>query len=290
VTSSPAALPPVRPLTLSDLRACLDLAVARGWTREERKWRLLLSAGRGYGVDAPAGDPHGGLIATVVLTSYTAPVCHAVGMVLTAERYERRGLATRLMRHVIEVAAGTPLFLTATDMGQAVYERLGFKSVGQVTTLRGSLAPGATPPPGLAVRPATAADLPAVLAYDRPVFGADRTELITRLPAYADRFLVAERDGRLAGFGARWENVASMSLGPVAADDPAVARALLTALAAGSPLPVRLDLDSRTPGLDTWVRANGLSETGRTAVMVLGAPDTPGDPARRVAPFTMAHG
>ncbi|MGS2589071.1 GNAT family N-acetyltransferase [Streptomyces hebeiensis] len=70
----PTPLPalPIRPLTMADLSACADLAESRGWSREERSWRLLLAAGAGYGIDDPVGGPPAGkgLAAVCVLTSY----------------------------------------------------------------------------------------------------------------------------------------------------------------------------------------------------------------------------
>ncbi|WP_062209826.1 GNAT family N-acetyltransferase [Streptomyces sp. NBRC 109706] len=282
---------PIRRLALADLSACLDLSDDRSWGREEHKWRLLLSAGQGYGIDAPPDDPVGGLVATVIRTSY-GDQWHAVGMMLVASRWERRGIGLRLMRHLIAGAEGVPLLLTATDNGRPMYERLGFKALGGITTLTGTFAGDAgDPEAGAGVRPATAADMPEILAYDLPAFGADRTELLTRLASFANRILVARApDGRLTGFGATWPNVTTTSVGPVLADDPAVARALIARLATGTATPARLDVADEHPELLSWAREHGLAPAGRTTLMVLGAPEAPGDPTRRFAPYSMAHG
>ncbi|TDC20781.1 GNAT family N-acetyltransferase [Streptomyces sp. 8K308] len=292
MTFSAADLP-VRRLDLTDLTACLDLADSRDWTREEHKWRLLLTAGQGYGIDAPAGDRAGGLIATVVVTAY-GDRHRCLSMVLVAERYARRGIARHLMRHALAECGPVTVFLSATDQGRPLYEQLGFKAVGTVTTIRGTFTGAVPPPAGAAstVRPATAADLPAVLAYDGPVFGTDRTALLTRLPAFADRFLVAEdaATGRLTGFAAAWPNPSSIVIGPVVADDTATAQALIARLGAEAPRAIRYDVDARHPELDRWLRANGLTGDRPCALMVLGAPDIPGDITRRFAPYSVALG
>ncbi|WP_059010020.1 GNAT family N-acetyltransferase [Streptomyces specialis] len=287
---TPTPAPPVRRLTLADLPACLDLAADRGWPPEEHKWRLLLSAGQGYGLDAPPGDG-GGLIASAVVTSY-AGTCHCVSMVLGAARHAGRGLGRLLMRHVVAECAPATTFLTATDNGRPLYEQLGFKAVGAVTLLRGRFT-GDVPGAGTdaAVRPATAADLPDVLALDRPVFGADRTGLLARLPSFADQFLVARApDGRLAGYAAAWPNLTTTVVGPVCADDTATAQALIARLGSNAPLPLRFDADDRHPDLAAWLRANGLTGTSRFTLMVLNAPDIPGDFTRRFAPYSVALG
>ncbi len=292
----------IRRLTVADLSDCLDLADDRDWPREEAKWRLLLSAGQGFGVDAPDGR---GLIASAVATPYSGidggPAISALSMVLVARRYARRGLGLRLMRHVVAEEHGsgaTATFLTATEHGRPLYERLGFAAVGSLIMLRGHFVAGAEPGAvaGAAdVRPATAADLPAVLAYDRRVFGADRTGLLTRLPSYADQFLVAESPGtgRLTGYAAAWPNVDSTVIGPVLAEDPAIALALVARLATDAPVgtPLRFDADVRQPEPASWLRARGLAAGGSPiTVMVRGLPDLPGDAARRFAPYSVALG
>lgn len=299
-TSSPTAPAdvlqlPVRRLTTRDLTACSDLAESRDWGRETHKWRLLLTAGQGYGIDAP--DRPGALIGAFVLTPYPAlPGGRAytcVSMVLVAERFARRGLGRRLMRHALHESGDAAAFLSATPNGRPLYEELGFRAVGASCMLTGHF----TPPTdrqtstGVAVRTARAADLPAVRALDAEAFGADRTGLLARLPAFADRFLVAEDTaGALTGFAAAWPNGGTTVLGPVVADTPATARALVTDLAALAPGPVRFDLERRHEELDGWLRACGLTGDFCCTLMVHTAPDIPGDAALRFAPYSVALG
>src|SRR5215470_8233910 len=105
VSTPPLAALPIRRLTPRDLTACADLSEDRGWPREEHKWRLLLTAGTGYGID----DPDGGLAAACVVTEYGSgerPDLGAIGMVLVAARHARQGVGRRLMRHIVS-AMGT---------------------------------------------------------------------------------------------------------------------------------------------------------------------------------------
>ncbi|WP_237317967.1 GNAT family N-acetyltransferase [Streptomyces sp. JJ36] len=302
--ASPADLP-IRPLSPYDLPACLDLATARGWTREEHKWRLLLTAGQGYGIDAP-DRPHA-LIGAFVLTPYgsTDPAAPgggtaytSVGMVLVAERFQRRGLGLRLMEHALAASGDAVPFLTATPQGRPLYEKLGFKPVGRLGILTGHF----TPPPGAAapggarvgaatVRPATAADLRDVLALDAQAFGADRTELLARLPAFADRFVVAEDGtGTVSGFAAAWPNEDVTVLGPVVARDLPTAQALITDLGTHTTGPVRYDVDAHHSALVDWLRERGLDGAFPCTQMVHTASDLPGDLDRRFAPYSVALG
>ncbi|NEB78043.1 GNAT family N-acetyltransferase [Streptomyces sp. SID14478] len=279
---------PIRPLTRRDVLACADLSEDRGWPREEHKWGHLLSAGTGYGIDAPDG----GLLGAFVVTEYgprERPELGAIGMVLVAERYARQGVGRRLMRYAVEQAGTTPLTLHATPNGRPLYEELGFKVTGQAETVRGHFLPGAAAPT-VATRPATAEDLPAILRLDAEVFGPDRTHVLTRLPAFADRLRVAEDGGALIGYAAAWPNMDTHVVGPLIARDTETAKALVASLAATTDRPLRTDIDVRHEELLTWLKEHGVAGVGLNAVMNYGAPDLPGDWTRRFAPLTVAAG
>ncbi|MFJ8161950.1 GNAT family N-acetyltransferase [Streptomyces sp. NPDC096136] len=294
VTPPPLTDLPIRALTPDDLRHCADLSQDRGWPREDHKWGLLLTAGTGYGVDAPDGQ---GLAAACVVTSYgdtlDKPDLAAIGMVLVADRFARQGLGRRLMQYVCDdVLAGVPLTLHATPYGRPLYEELGFDTTGRAEMLRGAFVPdprrAAT---GVPVRPATGEDLPGIVRLDTEVFGTDRTHMITRLPAFTDRLLVAEdASGALIGYAALWPNMETHVVGPLIARDTATAQALVTALAASTERPLRTDIDVRHEELVSWLKERGLQSLAFNAVMTRDIPGLPGDWTRRWAPLTVAAG
>ncbi|MET8474075.1 GNAT family N-acetyltransferase [Streptomyces sp. NPDC006422] len=283
---------PIRRLTPRDVLACADLSENRGWPREEHKWRLLLSAGTGYGID----DPDGGLVSACVVTDYgprERPELRAIGMVLVAERHARQGVGRRLMRHVVERAGTTPLTLHATPYGRPLYEELGFKVTGRAEMVRGRFVAGGDDRPAVATRAATAEDLQAILRLDAEVFGPDRTHVLTRLPAFADQLRVAVDDGpdgALIGYAAAWPNEDTHVIGPLVARDAATAQALVASLAAGTDRPLRTDIDVRHEELLGWLKEHGLEGIALNAVMNHGASDLPGDWTRRFAPLTVAAG
>ncbi|MFD4345094.1 GNAT family N-acetyltransferase [Streptomyces coelicoflavus] len=279
---------PIRRLTLRDLTACADLSEDRGWPREEHKWGFLLTAGRGYGID----DPGGGLVAACTVTEYgpqERPSLAAIGMVLVAERHARQGVGRRLMRHLVSALGTVPLTLHATPNGRPLYEELGFKVTGGAEMLRGRFVPGG-PEPRTVTRAATAEDLTTILRLDEEVFGADRTHIVTRLPAFADQLRIAEEDGRITGYAAAWPNMDTHVVGPLIARDTETAKALISSLAARTDRPLRTDIDVRHEELLTWMKERGLSTVAPNAVMTYGITDLPGDWTRRFAPLTVAAG
>ncbi len=279
---------PIRRLTLRDLTACADLSEDRGWPREEHKWGFLLTAGKGYGID----DPGGGLVAACTVTEYgpqERPSLAAIGMVLVAERHARQGVGRRLMRHIVSELGTLPLTLHATPFGRPLYEELGFKVTGGAEMVRGHFVPGGTEPKTV-TRAATAEDLAAVLRLDEEVFGADRTPIVTRLPAFADQLRVAEEDGRIIGYAAAWPNMDTHVVGPLIARDTETAKALIGSLAARTDRPLRTDIDVRHEELLAWVKERGLAGIAPNAVMTYGITELPGDWTRRFAPLTVAAG
>ncbi|MFF5495847.1 GNAT family N-acetyltransferase [Streptomyces aquilus] len=286
-TPSPAALP-IRRLTHRDLAACADLSEDRGWPREEHKWGFLLAAGTGYGID----DPEGGLVSACVVTEYgpqERPDLGAIGMVLVAERHARQGIGRRLMRHVLAAMGSTPLTLHATPNGRPLYEELGFKATGRAEMVRGHFRTDGYRST-VATRAATGGDLSAILRLDEEVFGADRTHIVTRLPAFADQLRVAEENGRIIGYAAAWPNMDTHVVGPLVARDTETAKALLASLAAHTDRPLRTDIDVRHEELLAWAREHGLESVAFNAVMTYGIPELPGDWSRRFAPVTVAAG
>ena len=289
VVPTELSFPPIRRLGPGDLARCVALSVDRGWLPDRAKWALLLAASEVFGIDAPDGR---GLAGSVTLTRWGADYA-AVGMMLAAARYERRGLGWALMEHALRAAGdGATVTLFATDMGRPLYEKLGFAPVRRNVSFVGRFrAPSGHE--GHGVRAATEADLPAILDLDRAAFGGDRGHILTRLPAFADRIAVAEAGGEdgqgISGYAAAWRNApASTVIGPLVAPDGETARRLVTALAADAPTPVRLDLDPDRAELPGWAHAHGLEPTGRTVAMARGETTERGKQAHLFAPISVA--
>ena len=262
----------IRRLTLGDLPALLDLEDDRGWGREEHKYRLLFAVGEVYGID----DPAGGVAGSVTATRYGDRVT-AISMMIVAKRHGRKGLGTALMEHALAHAGAPTVTLTATEYGIGLYDKLGFRTVGHMTSFTGEFRGE----PSRRSRAAT--DLDAIARLDAEVFGAPRTALIERLPAFG---ALRTLDG---AFGGAWPNVTSTVLGPVTAATADDATALLDDLAASAGRPVRLDADHARPHLFAWAQEHGLTPGHETAIMVYGDP-LPGDRDRLHTPVMQALG
>ena len=305
------SFPAVRRLGADDLSRCVALSVDRAWSAERSKWAMLLDASEAFGVDAP---DRRGLAGAVVLTRW-GPDLASIGMMLVALRYGRRGLGRALMEHALAEAGGATVTLFATDLGRPLYQKLGFQPVRRNVAFVGDFRPDradarparaadwAADAPPASVRTATDADRPAILALDRAAFGADRSAILTRLPAFADRIAVLvgpsghagpsadadlARDG-ITGYAAAWRSTpASTVIGPVVAPDPQAAERLITDLAAHAHGTIRLDLDPDRRELPAWAHKHGLEPVGRTLVMARGDLPDRGNPASLFTPISVA--
>ncbi len=284
--------PPIRRLGPQDRKLCVALALDRGWSAEEAKWSLLLEAAEGFGVDATDG----GLAGAVVLARY-GPDLASAGMMLVAGRHSRRGLGQALMTHLLAEAGGATVTLFATDAGKPLYTKLGFRVVRRSTAFAGGFRPVAGPAPravagpaprGRGTRPATEADMAAILRVDKTAFGADRGYLLRRLPAFAERIRVFETAEGITGYAAAWRARNVAVIGPVVAASGADARRLIADLAAEVRGPVRLDLDPDRPELPEWVLNRGLEPVAHTAVMAYGDWPPRGDHTRLFTPISIA--
>ena len=230
-----------------------------GWNQVAADWRIFLDLGRVYAVRTGAGR----VIATAATLPYGGRFAW-ISMVLVAGEYRRRGLASRLMRRCIEelTAAGLVPVLDATPAGRAVYGALGFEDAWGFHRLAcgETGASGLPAPAGVVIRPIDDAVFAELCRYDAAVFGADRSGVLARLRGRVPAAeLVALREGNVCGLLLGRDGRSATQLGPLVADDAAIARALLARGLAAIKGPVYIDLADAHQGLGAWLEGLGFA-------------------------------
>jgi len=264
-------------LGAAQLEACLALSRAAGWNQNAADWRLMLEIGRGWGLSLADGT----LVASTLVLPYGAFAW--VSMVLVLPEHRRKGHASRLLRRALgELRTGqlTPV-LDATPAGRAVYLQEGFHDTWSFKRyqLRSQTPPRADRAGG--IRPLVERDWPRILALDTGAFGASRERLLralaARLPAAA---LVLEQAGAIRGFLLGRDGREAHQLGPLVADAPEAAIALLDVALERVSAPLYLDAADHAAALVAWLAARGFEVQRPFTRMVHGGGPAPGDASK----------
>jgi GNAT superfamily N-acetyltransferase len=244
-------------LTAAELPDAEALVREAGWNQVAADWEIFRALGTVH-----AARVEGRVVATAATLPYGEFAW--ISMVLVAGAQRRRGLGTRLLKRCIAALneSGHIPVLDATPEGRVLYRALGFEDAwGYHRLIRRDVQPKAMNvllPDGAFVRPIADADWPALCAYDAAAFGADRGALLRRLrgrlPAAE---LVAQRDGRIAGFLLGRDGRTAAQVGPLVAEDDAIAHALLARAIPTIELPLYLDLADAKTGIRTWLAEAG---------------------------------
>jgi len=271
-------------LTIAELPAADALVAEAGWNQVAADWRVFLDFGTVHAVRTDAGQ----VMATAATLPYGGRICW-ISMVLVAGRYRRQGLATSLLRRCLDdiAAAGLTAVLDATAAGQPVYRALDFVDLWSFTRLaapaRRQIAGGPVSDE-IVIRPIDDDVWAALCAYDAAGFGADRSTVLGRMRGrLPPAELLAERRGRLAGLLVGRDGRTAAQLGPLIAEDDAVAEALLARALRGIEGPVIIDLADTKPRVRAWLEANGFSAQRAFMRMSQGRREGFDDQARTVA-------
>lgn len=212
-------------------RAGLALSTEAHWNQNEADWLFFLTKGIVFGVC----DSDSRLVASAALLPYTAREGW-ISMVLVTANWRRRGLATRLVDACLATATklGLTTWLDATPAGAAVYGPLGFTPTLQLRRLRREPVTLASASTGAAL---ASCDLAEFAARDISAMGFDRGDLLGELSGRPASRLVSNgaataliRDGRVA-----------RHIGPLFADGPQGALALVDDIVRGENKPVLID-------------------------------------------------
>jgi predicted N-acetyltransferase YhbS len=276
----------LRPMTEADIRAAHGLSVEAGWPHRAEDWEFLFRLGRGV----VACDASGSVLGTAMWWPFAAEA-GSIGMVIVSPKLQKRGIGRQMMRRMAEEAGPRTLRLTATTAGYRLYETEGFRTVGAIHQHQGTavLAGEGPQPVAGTIRAMREGDRRAVTVLDRAAFGADRTAVFDQLAGETGR--VCERGEAVVGFAFLRPFGRGLTIGPVVAEDDAMAIALvqpLVAKAAGQFL--RIDTPVAEGPFVDCLNASGLPRVGGGTVMVRGPGLTGSNAARTYGLVNQALG
>lgn len=228
-------------LTLAEVAGGLALSGAAGWNQTAEDWAFFIGQGHATGFRSASGA----LVASAAALAYGGGFGW-ISMVLVADRWRHRGLASLLVEGAIrrlQSAHITPV-LEATPAGEPVYRHLGFRAGFAFERWEGTLEPELpAPAEDREVRRATTSDLDAIVALDQAATGVGRRALLQDLLARPGTQAWMARAG--GGFVFARAGRRATQIGPLVASQPAAALALLAAALRRLTGPVFLDVPTR---------------------------------------------
>lgn len=244
-------------LTAPELADADALVREARWNQLIADWRVFIEHGRVYAAQTTEGR----IVGTTATLPYGGRFAW-ISMVLVTGEYRRRGLATQLLRLAMADLAAAKLVpvLDATPDGHPVYRRLGFEDCWGFTRLVRRERRVTSAAADVTVRPIADSDWLTLVAYDAAAFGAERSAVLAglrgRLPAAE---LIAERNGRIAGFLLGRDGGLASHIGPLIADDDTVACALAARALEALDGPVFVDLADAQTGLRGFLDGCGFA-------------------------------
>lgn len=259
------------PFARSHLEGALKLSQEMSWPYRLEDWDVALQLGKGFVLER-AG--------TVIGTAAWWPFgeTHAsAGMIIVAKTVQGRGYGARLVDALLTSAGPRSIALNSTAEGQALYQRRGFVPIGVIHQHQGIPRGRHEPPPGL-VRPMAASDFEVIMRLDREATGLERGQMLEKLLQSGDGY-VLQRDGMARGYAISRLFGRGHVIGPVVAETPTDAQALIeAALARLGRAFVRIDTPCSQ--LVEWLEGIGLEQVGDATTMILGRPAPSSGPAR----------
>ncbi len=250
-----------------------DLDVALGWARAEG-WNPGLDDAAPFHAQDPSGFLVGWLgtlrIGCISVVKYGADFAF-LGLYIVLPAFRGKGHGKAIWDAGMASAPGRTIGLDGVPAQQANYQKSGFARAHGSARWGGRLS-------GLVakrsyVRPVTQADEATLLAFDRRHVAADRTAFLKAwLAPSASRQTEGFFEGEtLRGYGTIRRCVEGWKVGPLFAETPAIAEALLATLLtpAGTDL-VFIDIPEPNAAAVAMARRLGLQPAFETARMYLG--------------------
>jgi ribosomal protein S18 acetylase RimI-like enzyme len=271
------------PFARSHLEGALKLSQEMSWPYLLKDWEFALQLGRGFVVTSA-----GAVVGTALWWPYGDTYASA-GMIIVSKAVQGRGYGARLMDALLAAARPRIITLNSTAEGMELYQRRGFVSVGVIHQHQGIPRERYEAPRPCLVRAMTPSDFEAITRLDRQATGWTRREMLNRLIEVGDGYVLL-RDGIPRGYAISRLFGRGHVIGPVVAESPTDARALIeAALAPLGSVFVRVDT-SATSQLGEWLEGIGLQQVSDATTMVLGTQMPSTGPARTFALANQSFG
>lgn len=262
----------LRAMTQDDIEHGYAITQQLKWPHRREDWQQALALGEGV-----VAEEQGQFVGSAFGWRWGDSAA-TIGLVVVNPACQGRGIGKQLMLAVMEKFPDCVIRLHATEMGQGLYEKLGFVVKGTIQqhqTRELAAVPVVNIPTGLTLRNAQADDVELLTELDHQAHGMWRPQLIQTLVADHQTVLLQDPQQQVQGFASLRRFGHGWAIGPVIARHVDVAQALVAALMQGLGGEfVRIDTDSALP-LANWLESLGLVKVDAPTTMYRGMPWSP---------------
>ncbi len=256
-----------RRMEQADLPAAHQLSQALRWPHRREDWQLVYTLGSGF-IAERGGQPIGTAMCWGQGNDYGS-----LGMVIVSPEAQGKGIGRELMHRVLEELGDRNILLFATPSGQPLYEKLGFKAIGQVHQHQGTIVQPelVAPPSGERIRPIGVNDRTRLIELAARASGMPRATLLNELLTVSEG-VVLDSYGEINGFALMRRFGHGYAIGPVVAPDAERAKAMISYWV-GARVDSFVRIDVHDSGeLSPWLNALGLVQVDTVVTMVRGEP------------------
>ena len=256
----------IRTMRREELAFAIDLAAGEGWNPG------LHDAEHFYSADPDGfllGEANGEAVGSVSAVSYAGRYGF-VGLYIVRPEFRGRGYGLQLWRAALARLDGHNVGLDGVVTQQSNYARSGFRLAYPSVRYRGRAEPAAI---HASVVPAAEMAFEALADFDRRIFPGRRDAFLRRWLTQPMAVAYVARDGgRLTGYTVMRRCREGWKIGPLAADNPGIARHLYAAAAAYAPRGdvIFVDVPGGNPDTQSFLAAFTLAPAFETARMYTG--------------------
>jgi len=206
----------IRKLLTKDIDKAMELVWAESWNQTCNDWNMFIEGALNICL---AAEICGKLVATATAINYSNKVAW-IGMVLVNKENRGKGISIVLLNALFKELKSCPsIKLDATPAGQHVYKKIGFVDEYLINRMVNiSLNTELPKYKGQIAQKIQDSDIPAIIEFDKQVFGANRTQLISKLIRNSpDKSWVIKQNKTITGFVLGRKGNKYYQIGPLSA-------------------------------------------------------------------------
>ncbi len=257
-----------------DVPGLIDLSASVGWDYDENEIGTVMSSGKIFGHKTAEGE----IVSSAAIIQYDTNLA-SIGMVIVNKKFRGLGLAKEATQQCIDFTSiDTSIMLIATEEGEPLYNKMGFKTVDCVHKYLCDNYTATKPlnHSGVTIEDFNEIDFIEILNLDEAAFGDKRSNFLhNRINQSEQCLVVKDNKANIIGYGISILGPINLILGPIVAPDSQTAAILLDRLAFNHQGKLRIDVPSGNEEFMLFLKLSGFIKASKPPIMVINSSNMP---------------